>query len=267
MNYNFEDNIKNDTLHHGFIVEGPHNADKKNYALGLAKAMLCKEEPGKGCGHCDICRRIDDGNHMDVIVTEPNMGKGSKVKSVKDEQIEKLQQRLIRKPFESRRNIAIIDGADTLTARAFNRLLKTLEEPPAGTVIFLLSENAENLPKTIRSRCIHVMMYAKEAAGGCDKGRNEAEQLIMMLVDGDYFYKEKQLIEEFAKDKESAYILLDAMEQVYMDMLFKRNENYGRFTNDYLSFAIGFIEEARREIQKNANLLYTLKKMALNIGG
>ena len=162
MTYDFRKNIINGTLHHAFIIEGPYSADKKNYAVELAQAILCRQMPGVGCGECVICRKLKDGNHLDFVFIEPYAKKGSKTRSVKDEQIEQLQERLMRKPFEGDRVIAVIDGADTVTARAFNRFLKTLEEPPEGTVIFLLSENAAKLPQTIRSRCVHVRLYGNE---------------------------------------------------------------------------------------------------------
>ena len=55
-----------------------------------------------------------------------------------------LQERLSKKPYYGDRNIAIIKDADTMTAKAQNRLLKTLEEPHPGTVIILLSKNILN---------------------------------------------------------------------------------------------------------------------------
>lgn len=274
MAYDFKRNIINDTLHHAFIIEGPYSTDKKAYATALAQSILCKEMPGIGCGSCRICRKIKDGNHMDLIVIEPYTRKGSKTSSVKDEQIEQLQQRLMRKPFEGDRVIAIVDGADTVTARAFNRFLKTLEEPSAGTVIFLLSENAAKLPQTIRSRCVHVRLYGDEekSMDGIEttvgkKADREAWELISFMADGDFFYREKQLIEAFVKDRESAYILLDAMESIYRDILFGREERDIRITNEQIYRAVDCIEEARRELVRNAVPGYALKKMVLNIGG
>lgn len=266
MTYDFRKNIINGTLHHAFIIEGPYSADKKNYAVELAQAILCKQMPGVGCGECVICRKLKDGNHLDFVFVEPYAKKGSKTRSVKDEQIEQLQERLMRKPFEGDRVIAVIDGTDTVTARAFNRFLKTLEEPPEGTVIFLLSENAAKLPQTIRSRCVHVRLYGNEGKDNM-KASKEAWELISFMADGDYFYREKQLIESFVKDRESAYTLLDAMESIYRDILFGKEERDIRITKEQIYRAVDCIEEARRELVRNAVPGYALKKMVLNIGG
>ena len=70
-----------------------------------------------------------------------------------DEQISKVQSDIKKKPMEER-HMVVIQDADTMTLRAQNRLLKTLEEPFEGTVMILLSENRENLLETIKSRCV-----------------------------------------------------------------------------------------------------------------
>ncbi|MEC7803529.1 MAG: hypothetical protein VX533_01615, partial [Pseudomonadota bacterium] len=46
--------------------------------------------------------------------------------------------------------------ADAMTVNAANSLLKTLEEPPAGSVICLVTEALSRLPATIISRCQRV---------------------------------------------------------------------------------------------------------------
>ncbi len=267
MAYSFENNIKKGTLHHAFIIEGSHSVDKLAYTKNIAKQILCKEDVGVGCGRCVTCRKIDDDNYMDLYVIEKTQEKGRSVKSVKDKQIIKLQERLLRSPYEGDRNIAIICDADTMSIKAFNRLLKTIEEPPVGTVIFLLSENIKNLPQTIRSRCIHVRINESQIPYDMVKERDKAEKLIMMILDGDYFFNEKQVVESYGKDREKAYVLLDAMEIIYREILFGNHEEYRRFTKDYIFKAVKYIEEARLEIQQNVNVQYALKKMILNIGG
>ena len=58
------------------------------------------------------------------------------------------------KPYSNRYRIYIIPEADLLTVQAQNALLKTIEEPPEYAIIFLLTENADSLLPTIRSRCV-----------------------------------------------------------------------------------------------------------------
>lgn len=266
MSYNFEKSIQNNTLHHAYIIEGSYSVDKDEYAKDLCRRILCKNKVGVGCNVCSVCRKINDGNHIDIFIVEPSQEKDRKVKSVKDKQIEELQERLARTPFDGDRNIAIIKGADTVTGRAYNRLLKTIEEPPEGTVIILLSENIKRLPQTIRSRCVHIRINDYET-DRVTEGMNLAMELILLLIDGDYFYKCKNIVDTNFKDREKAYLLLDNMEILYRDLILGKREEYKRFKRSYIFKAFDAIEMARREIQRNVNVSYALKKMILKIGG
>jgi DNA polymerase-3 subunit delta' len=57
------------------------------------------------------------------------------------------------RPYSGRRKIAIIDDVDTLNTEGANSLLKTLEEPPAGSMLFLIGTSEQQQLPTIRSRC------------------------------------------------------------------------------------------------------------------
>ena len=266
MNYNFKECILNGTLHHGFIIEGPHTVNKVEIVKRIIKGMFCTSMPGEGCDVCVQCRKVENGNYADVYYVEPDQAKGSKVFSIKDEAIIQLQENLMKKPVDGNRNVAVIRGADTMTPRAFNRLLKTLEEPAPGTVIFLLSENINSMPVTIRSRCIHVRTDAV-LENPDSEIMDKALELVNLIIDGEFFYKKKQFLEEYVDSREKAYILLDAMERVYMDILLRKRGDIGRFSKEYIFRAIRYIEGARREIQMKLNLMYSLEKMMLNIGG
>src|SRR5690606_19005868 len=64
---------------------------------------------------------------------------------------------LAMKPMTAGRRIAIIDDAQTMNVEAANALLKTLEEPPPGSILFLLTPSVDAILPTIRSRCQPVM--------------------------------------------------------------------------------------------------------------
>ena len=90
---------------------------------------------------------------------------------------------------EGGRNIAILEDADTMTVRAQNRFLKTLEEPQPGTVIMLLSENSRMLLPTIRSRCVRVRVGGLRGSSADDRLTALAGEFIDMAVRGEYFFK------------------------------------------------------------------------------
>ena len=115
--------IINANVSHAYIIEGDSCIDKEAFAKDFIKAILCLEEPGFGCDRCVNCRKIDHDNYEDMYILRADE------LSLKDAAVSGLQENLKNKPSAGNRNIAIIEGADSMTPRAQNRLLKTLEEP------------------------------------------------------------------------------------------------------------------------------------------
>jgi DNA polymerase-3 subunit delta' len=257
--------INNGSVHHAYIFEGPGSVDKKSFAKAFTKALLCQKEKGKGCGICDVCRKTQNENHIDVTFLEGTVAEGRHHKSVKDEGIEMLCSRLQKKPFEGDRNIAIICDADIMSARAANRLLKTLEEPPLGTVIMLLSENPEVLPKTILSRCVRCRVDGYEEGASPLKGK--AEETVYMLVEKAPFYKLKKNIDFIGKDPDKAGEFLDCMEETYGELIRGKGCRSELFEKEYIYDAVSAIEKAKADIRKKTSVDYAVKKMILEIGG
>ncbi|MDY0212500.1 MAG: DNA polymerase III subunit delta' [Desulfuromonadaceae bacterium] len=135
-------------LAHAYLFSGFEGIGKRLMALALARLVFC--DAGNGCGKCNSCRRIDHNNHPDLHTLEPDG------QFIKIEQIRTLQRALAYRPLESSRHIVLIDAAERLHPGAANALLKTLEEPPHGTIIILLSSQPQALLPTVRSRCQHL---------------------------------------------------------------------------------------------------------------
>lgn len=139
--------IQANRVGHAYIFDGQEGSGKKTIAHVFAKAVLCQQFQSDVCGKCPACLKVDSKNHPDLKFIEREK------LHIVDEQIEAMQQDLSLRPYESHRKIYIIDDADTMTDRAQNRLLKTLEEPPQYGLIILLSTNVYRFLSTIRSRC------------------------------------------------------------------------------------------------------------------
>ncbi len=141
-----------DAVSHAYILNGERGSGKKLLANLFAMSIQCqdREEDGEACGKCQSCRRVMSGNQPDIIkVTheKPN------TISVDDIRVQ-VNDDIVIRPYSSRYKIYIIADADMMTVQAQNALLKTIEEPPSYAVIMLLTENAEVLLPTIRSRCV-----------------------------------------------------------------------------------------------------------------
>ena len=100
------------------------------------------------CGECAACKRIARGVHADVVVVEPG-----ETGSIKIEQIRDAIEGTGYRPFEGRRRVVIIDGADAIVTQGQDALLKTLEEPAAASSFVLVTSRPDVLLPTVRSRC------------------------------------------------------------------------------------------------------------------
>jgi DNA polymerase III subunit delta' len=129
---------------HAYLLAGPRGSGVLEAARCFAAALVC---PDGGCGACNACRRARSARHPDVIEVEPA---GT---FVVVDQVEDMMKEAFTSPFEAERKIIIVTEADRMNEPAANKLLKTLEEPPARTHFLLLSEAPDELLPTVRSRC------------------------------------------------------------------------------------------------------------------
>jgi DNA polymerase III subunit delta' len=142
----FNNVLRNDKISHAYIISGPDGVGKSVFALNMAAAILCKGEK-KPCLSCSSCIKVEHKNHPDLRILE------SKGKTIGVDDIRKLIDEIYTKPYEGDKKIAIIKGANNITLYGQNAILKTLEEPPGHTVIIMLTENANAILETIKSRC------------------------------------------------------------------------------------------------------------------
>jgi DNA polymerase-3 subunit delta' len=139
--------VERQRVPHAFLFYGAEGIGKRTTALVFAKALNCEAGGADACDACPSCRKIDGGNHPDLIVIEPE-GQFIKVADIKE-----LQERMRFRPLEGARRVVIIDDAERMNLTSANSLLKTLEEPSAVNVFILVSSRPHLLPMTILSRC------------------------------------------------------------------------------------------------------------------
>lgn len=141
--------LENGRVSHGYLFLGPDGVGKKMAAMNFAKALNCKDDKiGGSCDSCVSCMKIDAGSHPDVLFLKPEKVGAS----IKIEKVRELIRSLSLKPYEGRNKVFIIDDADAMGHEAQNALLKTLEEPPAESILILMTSNAKGLFETIVSR-------------------------------------------------------------------------------------------------------------------
>jgi DNA polymerase III subunit delta' len=158
-------------LAHGYLFSGDDMREMEGLARTLAKTLNCQNPPKRAsdavggqaldsCDSCLNCRRIEGNNHPDVQWVRPE----SKLRVVTIDQIRDLIQTIGLKPTEAEFKVAVIVGADRMNVQAANSFLKTLEEPPARSIIILLTCSFEQVLETIRSRCLRLHFAGEPGA-------------------------------------------------------------------------------------------------------
>lgn len=141
------------TLPQSLIFAGPSGVGKHLAAVALAQLLNCQAPRRRGettdaCGECAACKRIARRVHPDVLFLEP--GESG---SIKIDQIRQAIESAGYRPFEGRRRVIVVDGAEQMMPAGQDALLKTLEEPPPASVFILVTACPDLLLPTVRSRC------------------------------------------------------------------------------------------------------------------
>ncbi len=144
-----------------FLFVGPPGVGKRLFAEKLAQALLCCQvsaELLEPCGTCPSCVQVAALTHPDLYIIEKPADRSSiplalLVGDDAHRMREGLCHDIAMKSFMGGRKVAIIDDADALGEESANCLLKTLEEPPARSVLILIGTSADKQLPTIRSRC------------------------------------------------------------------------------------------------------------------
>jgi DNA polymerase-3 subunit delta' len=165
--------LENGRLGHAYLFNGPYLAELEGVARALAKTLNCEKPlrrgPGKlpvdSCDGCLSCRKIDAEKHPDVLWVRPE----SKSRVITVDQMRDLMRSIYLRPTEAPFKVGVIVGADRLNVAAANAFLKTLEEPPADSILVLLSTEPQRLLETILSRCLR-LNFAGETQRPRDPG-------------------------------------------------------------------------------------------------
>lgn len=186
--------IKNNRLHHAYILTGIRGVGKTTTARLIARALNCTGLDGNGgptihpCGVCENCKAIAADRHIDVLELDAASRTGV-------DDIREILDGVRYKPTNARYKIYIIDEVHMLSKNAFNALLKTLEEPPAHVKFIFATTEIRKVPVTVLSRCQRfdlqrltiedlMKLFNKIVAAENLKADDEALHIIAKAADG-----------------------------------------------------------------------------------
>ena len=128
---------------HAVLIDGPGGWGEGLLASDFALRLL-------GPGVSGDARSLA---HPDLRWVEPEEA------TVKIEQVRDLIGFMHQTAVRGGAKVAVLEHAERMTVNAANALLKTLEEPPAGSYLLLVTSAPQRLPATVRSRCQRVPVY------------------------------------------------------------------------------------------------------------
>ena len=215
-------------LSHAYILTAPERGEVMSAARRLAAASVCSSNGARPCGVCRDCRKALEGIHPDVIsVRRLTDDKGREKKEITVDQVRDMAADSVVLPNEAARKVYIIEDADLMNTQAQNAALKLLEEPPAGVMFILCTENAGLLLPTVRSRCV------VRNVGTAGESDAEGEGMALAL---EYFKAVSSLSEArlcsfcFANeglDTRAAADFVDSAIELAGDMLCARRDSLG----------------------------------------
>ncbi len=152
-------------LAHAYLLNGPESSGKQWLAHRLAARLLEADAESVA-------------THPDFHSVAPE----SKSRRIVIDQMRAMEQSIQRKPLIGRNKVAVIQDADRLQPQAANAFLKTLEEPPPGCHMFLLTTLPDAVLETILSRCISVPLRSAVPPGMNAEKKEIADALIAALL-------------------------------------------------------------------------------------
>jgi DNA polymerase-3 subunit delta' len=187
-------------LPHAILFHGPAGIGKAGFIEAFAQSLLCENvrADGQACGACASCGWFVQHNHPDYRRVRPEAledeplaegeeGEGDKKskstkapsKEIKIEQIRALADFMNISTHRQGLRVVVLYPAEALNMPSSNALLKTLEEPPPGTVFLLSSNGLDRLLPTILSRCRKFGMPMPDHAAALawlqEQGVNDAD--------------------------------------------------------------------------------------------
>ncbi len=174
--------LRSERLHHAWIFHGPVGVGKFTTARAFSRILLCPNaQPDlagniAACGQCESCRLFASDNHPDLHIIRKELAATSSIATLRTRKqlnipLDVLREHVVggtasdgrfydaaayKAPMLRHHKVFIIDEAELIDERGQNALLKTLEEPPAGTFFILGTTREERLLPTVRSRCQRV---------------------------------------------------------------------------------------------------------------
>ena len=273
--------IEENRISHFYIIEGANSSERRVFAKQFIKAMGCQVDKAQGCNHCIWCRKVENGNVEDLYDIERK--ENSRDLTVADAAF--ITSAVQTAPINHiHKNIVLINEGQYLNTAAQNKLLKTLEEPTAKSLIILTVDGVDSLLETIKSRAIVIPLEShgfnydidvKTDIYADDQSLEQVEQhspldiddvihLMDMVEKNLPFFQVCDYMDNIVKSNDDAANLLEKFKEVSIAV------QVGKIKDLKLKSPVSWIDcsqEALMQLAYNVEYKYALRACILKIGG
>ena len=171
---------------HAYIIASQDAKLRENEAKLLACRFLCGSAGERPCLTCPACKLALAGRHPDLLViARKSDEKGNKKRELQVDQIRQMAADAYVRPSQAGKKVYLIEDAGHMNLAAQNAALKILEDPPPYAVFLLLTDSAEALLPTVRSRCALLRPQPDKATVPEPVEHELAEEYLALLAKGD----------------------------------------------------------------------------------
>ena len=296
--YNILNNaISNNKLSHAYLIVSNENPDTMKLILSFAKMIVCKDYTKEE--RKNICRRIDDGNYLDIKIID------SDGIWIKKEEMLNLQNEFSKKSIEGKKKIYIINEAEKMNVQTANSILKFLEEPVDDIIAILVVNNINLILPTIISRCQIIKLNKKKYAdtsienfyylfSSTKYGKissDEASSIIDNIINFALFIEKngldaiiylKKIWHNLFKDRESCIMGMELLINLYLDAIrYKTGVNVNFYKDkidviniicsynnlDKLTRKINVLIDTKNNLKRNLNVNLLIDKLIMDMCG
>lgn len=280
------------TLPRALLLQGRSGIGKFHLAYTLAQSLLCESplDSGEPCEQCGSCHWFKIGGHPDFRLLEPEAqntttdvaGETAEQSKSPDKkarqfitvaQIRELADFVNLTTHRNGMRIILVHPAEAMNVHAANALLKTLEEPPPGTLFILVSHQPQRLLPTVRSRCLKInapLPARTEAlqwlqgqgaaeAGACLAQSGFAPLAALRLNTEDHQLKRNQILEQLgAPDRLDPLALAEQGDKMELAWILNWMQQWV-----YDLASIGMSAQARYQTETSAEMIRLAKAINL----
>ncbi|MCF7848852.1 MAG: hypothetical protein K9M45_08390 [Kiritimatiellales bacterium] len=161
---------------HAYLIVGSPRGNALRFCESVLQLLFCESED-KPCKVCNGCQRVELHKHVDILWIEPQ----SKSRQIKADDIRALVSRMAMTSYEGGWKAGVVVSADCMNDSSANVLLKTLEEPPKKSILFLITDSPQTLLPTIISRCQRIVLPSNEGGAMEELWRDPLREIMRSL--------------------------------------------------------------------------------------